>query len=93
MGGLLMHYRWTSLTAFTNWHNAICAELGIPHPNHNAATGEIDENAQWTTAYTEPIIVSDDDVRAVVEDHVAPLVAGLGEPSEPPPTPEDLFNV
>jgi len=89
----LMYYRWSSLAAFTDWHNAICAELGIPHPNRNAATGEIDPDAQWTTAYTEPIIVSDDDVRAVVEDHVATLVAGLGEPSEPPPTPEDLFNV
>jgi hypothetical protein len=88
-----MYYRWTSLTAFTDWHNAICAELGIPHPNRNAATGEIDENAQWTTAYTEPIIVSDDDVRAVVEDHVAKLVAGLGEASEPPPTPEADANV
>jgi len=83
-----MYYRWTSLAAFIDWHNAICAELGIPHPNRNAATGEIDEQAQWTTAYTEPIIVADNDVRAVVEDHVAGLVAGLGEPSEPSEPPE-----
>ena len=92
MERVLMYYRWTSLAAFTNWHNSICAELGIPHPNRNAATGEIDPDAQWTTAYTEPIIVSDDDVRAVVEDHVAGLVAGLGEPSEPP-EPDEAANV
>jgi hypothetical protein len=83
-----MWHHWPNLAAFTEWHTAVCQALGIPHPNRNAATGEIDESAQWTTAYTEPVIVADDDVRAVVEEHVAGLVPGVGEPCDPPPTPE-----
>lgn len=86
-----MFYSWLSLDLFNAWHDAAKTALGIPHPGRNAATGEIDENAQWTTAYTEPTVVADDDVRAYVEDTVAVLVPdGLGAPSEPPPTP-DLF--
>jgi hypothetical protein len=84
-----MHYRWPSLAAFDAWHDAACAALGIPHPGRNAATGEVDPDAQWTTAYTEPTVVTDDDVRAVVEDDVAQLVPeGLGVPSDPPPSPQ-----
>ena len=86
-----MWRQWLDLPAFTAWHDAACAALGIPHPNRNAASGEIDEQAQWTTAYTEPITVSDGDVRAVVEDHVSALVPyGLGVPCDPPPVPDDV---
>ena len=86
-----MWHQWPDLAAFTAWHDAACVALGIPHPNRNAASGEIDEQAQWTTAYTEPTVVSDGDVRAVVEDHVAALVPhGLGVPCDPPPVPDDL---
>ena len=82
-------YRWPSVAEFTTWHDAACAALGIPHPNRNAATGEIDPDAQWTTAYTEPTVVAADDVRAFVDDDVAALVPdGLGAPSAPPPAPE-----
>jgi hypothetical protein len=80
-----MFYSWLSIDSFNTWHDDACVALGIPHPNHNAATGEIDENAQWTTAYTDPIEVSDNDIRAYVESNVAELVPnGLGTPSEPP---------
>lgn len=80
-----MFYFWLSLDAFNSWHADACSSLGIPHPNRNAATGEIDPDAQWTTAYTEPVIVADDDIRAFVEPAVAELVPdGLGIPSEPP---------
>jgi hypothetical protein len=89
MGESVNWYSWTSLDAFDNWHASACSALGIPHPNHNAATGEIDESAQWTTAYTEPTVVAEDDVRAYVEQSVAELVPdGLGSPSEPPPAPD-----
>jgi hypothetical protein len=90
-----MWYRWTDLTAFTVWHTAACAALGIPHAGNNAATGDLDVNAQWTTAYTEAVVVDADDVRAVVERQVAELVpTGLGEPSDPPPAPDPLqYNV
>lgn len=85
-----MFYTWLSLDLFNVWHDAAKVALGIPHPNHNAANGEIDEDAQWTTAYTEPTLVADDDVRAYVEDNVASLVPdGLGIPSEPPPSPSE----
>jgi hypothetical protein len=87
--GRLMFYSWASLVAFNSWHADACTALGIPHPNHNAATGDIDENAQWTTAYTEAIVVAEDDVRAYVEQSVADLVPdGLGTPSEFPPAPD-----
>jgi hypothetical protein len=90
-----MWYRWSDLTAFDAWHTAACAELGIPHAGNNAATGELDIDAQWTTAYTEAVVVAVNDVRAVVEPQVAELVpTGLGEPSDPPPEPDPLqYNV
>jgi hypothetical protein len=82
-------HHWPTLQAFNVWHTAACTALGIPHPGHNAATGQLDEAAQWTTAYTEPVVVAADDVRAVVEDDVAALVPDrLGVPCDPPPAPE-----
>ena len=84
-----MWYRWTDLTTFDAWHTGACAALGIPHAGNNAATGELDPDAQWTTAYTEPVVVAADDVRAVVDPQVAELVpTGLGVPCDPPPAPE-----
>jgi hypothetical protein len=89
MGDYLMFYSWLSIVAFNSWHADACVALGIPYPGHNAASGDITEQAQWTTAYTEPVVVADDDVRAYVEDTVAILVPdGLGTPSEPPPAPD-----
>lgn len=86
-----MFYSWSSLDLFNAWHADAMLALGIPHPNRNAATGEIDPEAQWTTAYTEAIVVAEDDVRAYVETYVAELVPeGLGVPSEPPPSPDDV---
>jgi hypothetical protein len=90
MGGVLMWRQWADLASFTVWHTAACAALGIPHPGNNAATGDLDEAAQWTTAYTDPVVVTADDVRAVVEPDVAELVLdGLGVPCDPPPAPDD----
>jgi hypothetical protein len=84
-----MWFCWKSPQSFDIWHDAVCLALGIPHPNRNVATDEIDESAQWTTAYTEAIVVAEDDVRAYVEVHVAELVSdGLGVPSGPPPPPK-----
>jgi hypothetical protein len=83
-----MWYRWTDLTTFDSWHTAACAALDIPHAGSNAATGVLDTDAQWTTAYTDPVVVAADDVRAVVEPLVAEVVpTGLGEPSDSPPAP------
>jgi hypothetical protein len=82
-----MHYRWISQAAFDAWHLTVCDALGIPHPNFNAATGELDPDAQWTTAYTDVIEVATDDWRAYVEDDIAAQFPdGLGTPSDPPPS-------
>lgn len=82
----MMFYSWPSLEAFDYWHQAVKTALGIPYPGRNDATGEIDNNAQWTTAYTVPIVVADDDVRAYVEDNVVLMVPGeIGTPCERPP--------
>jgi hypothetical protein len=84
-----MWHQWPDLEAFHAWHADICVALGIPHAGYNAATGELDETAQWTTAYTDPVTVAADDVRAVVKPDVAELVpVGLGSPCDPPPTPD-----
>lgn len=84
-----MFYSWLSPDLFNAWHDSAKQALGIPHAGRNAATGEIDENAQWTTEYTNASVVADDDVRAYVEDTVASMVPdGLGTPSEPPPSPD-----
>lgn len=86
LDGPLMWYSWSSYADFTAWHDATCAALGIPHPNRNAATGEIDYGAQWTTAYTEVTEVVADDWRAFVEDDIAAQFPNdLGTPSQPPP--------
>jgi hypothetical protein len=88
--GSVMWYRWPTLTAFNVWHDAICSDLHIPHPGRNAATGEIDPDAQWTTAYTTVTEVADDDWRAWSDDDVAALHPELlGTPSEPPPSPDN----
>ena len=42
--------------AFVAFHDAACADNAIPHPGRNGATGEVDPDAQWTTAYTDPVI-------------------------------------
>ena len=82
-----MFYLWTSHTDFTAWHDTVCTGLDIPHPNRNSATGEIDDDAQWTTAYTEAVEVAVDDWRAFVEDDIATQFPdGIGTPSDPPPS-------
>ena len=80
-----MYYSWFSVDVFEIWHDSAKQALGIPHPNCNGATGQIDKDAQWTTAYTEAVVVTENDVRAYVEDRIAKLVPeDLGVPSEPP---------
>jgi hypothetical protein len=82
-------YAWPSLAAFDTWHALAMADQHIPHPGRNTSTGEVDPDAQWTTAYTEPTIVAVDDVRARVEWFIAEkLPDGMGALSEAPPSPD-----
>lgn len=79
-------YSWKSLSDFNLWHSQVCVGLGIPHPNRNNATGEIDPDAQWTTDYTVPVEIEPTDWRAMVGDDIATLYFNrLGTPSDPPP--------
>jgi hypothetical protein len=41
--------------AFHTYHDAACADHGIPYPGRNSETGEIMVDAQWTTAWISPI--------------------------------------
>lgn len=83
-----MWFQWLSLEGFNSWHDVVKEALGIPYPGRNSATGEIDETAQWTTSYTEPVIVSDDDVRAFVETNIVEMFSdGLGVASQEPEPP------
>jgi hypothetical protein len=82
-------YSWPDLPSFDAWHAAACTAVGIPHPGYNEATGEVDPDAQWTTAYTAVVEVAADDWRAIVEPAVAALIPdGLGVPCDPPPAPD-----
>lgn len=83
-------YKWNSLQSFNVWHNYVKDQLGIPHPNYNLQTGELQVlDAYWTLEYTDPVIVADDDVRAIVEEEGKAFKEGLGEPCDSPPKPSD----
>jgi hypothetical protein len=42
---------------FDAWHVSKCGDEGIPRPGKNANSGEYDVDAQWTTAWVEPVYV------------------------------------
>jgi hypothetical protein len=76
-----MHYSWESEEAFDLWHNEVMSSLGIPHPNKNSETGELDQDATWTTAYTNLNISEDNVLYAKVEDEIAQQFSeNLGTP-------------
>jgi len=54
-----------SIVAFNDWHDRIKVELGIPSSAVDAAGNQV--AGQETTAYTQPHIVSESDIRADVE--------------------------
>jgi hypothetical protein len=78
-----MWYRWKSLEEFNAWHEAAKSALGIPRPGKGLASGRERPTRQWTTIYTEPYVVSESDIRAVVEADALD-VPGLGEPCDSP---------
>jgi hypothetical protein len=43
-------------TDFLAFHDAACADHGIPRPGENVATDALDMDAQWTTAYVDPVL-------------------------------------
>jgi len=84
-------YTWPTKTMFDQWHSVVIEGLGLPRVGHNAATGELEPDAAWTTRYTLVVKVAKNDWRAPVETTIANLFSdGLGEPSTPPPQPEEF---
>ena len=62
-------YKFDSLNDFDAWHQNIKEELGYPKISVDINGDEI-ADATVTDSYTQPFIVSDNDVRAIVElDH------------------------
>jgi hypothetical protein len=55
VGDAVTWVAFTDAAAFAAFHDAACADHGIPHPGRNAATGDVDPAAQWTTAYVDPV--------------------------------------
>jgi hypothetical protein len=78
-------YTWPSIESFDAWHDQLCELLDLPWPSR-----DIDGNvvgAPYITAYTNPVVVSQNDVRAVVDDRYA---SELVPSSPPPPSPQEL---
>lgn len=85
----MIWYKWLSEEDFNNWHEKVIKGLSLPKYGVNQKTGEIDENTQQTTSYTELVFVYKNDYRAMVEEHIANQYnKGLGVLSETPP-----FNI
>ena len=80
-------YEWNSLEDFETWHEPLCVELGYPILSVNQLTGEIDENAQPTVAYTSVMEV-DGKWIGLVEDKYA---EGLTQIEYTPPLPEQFM--
>lgn len=60
-------YKWDSIESFNTWHEVVKTELGLPQPSV-AADGTEVVGGIITNNYTIPVIVAEDDIRAIVED-------------------------
>lgn len=59
--------KFESLEAFNSWHDEIKTLLGLPKISTDAEGNPAPE-ATITTDYVLPIVVSDDDVRALIDE-------------------------
>ena len=58
-------YKWNSIEAFNDWHNAIKSELGLPKKSMNSDS-QVIENGVITDSYTIAHEIAENDVRAFV---------------------------
>jgi len=70
MGHGMKWYKWDNLDSFNLWHDAVNSALGFPRFGENAATGEIDTEAQATDNYTQAVIETNG-VYALVDNAIA----------------------
>ena len=87
MGALMRWYKFDSIQNFHTWHENLKNELGYPLPPLDQ-NGIVVEGVM-TTDYTRPIIVSDTDIRALVEEQYANNL----QPCDPPIFPELTYTV
>ena len=73
MGDCMIWVKFNSLDAFNVWHETIKFQLGLPKISTDYLGNEVPDKT-ITTDYAKTIIVSDDDVRAFIEeDHAEGL--------------------
>lgn len=80
-------YEWTTEEEFNLWHDAIRARLNYPLASYNQATGELDESAPLTTAYTSVKLVEGKYIGRVEESEAE----GLTATDLRPPLPAELL--
>jgi hypothetical protein len=55
VGDAVTWVAFTDQAAFHTYHDAVCAQHGIPHPGRDEDTGALDVFAQWTVAWVAPV--------------------------------------
>jgi hypothetical protein len=70
-----MWYEFNSEAEFNSWHDALCQTLGYPLTAINQATGELDEAAEKTTAYTQAFTVQDKWIAFIDTEYATNLTA------------------
>lgn len=79
-------YEWITQEAFDTWHDAIRVRLNYPLDGYIQATGEFDESAPLTTAYTSVKLVEGKYIGRVEELEAE----GLTPTDLRPPLPDEL---
>lgn len=59
-------YKFDNIESFNEWHEQFKQTHGYPIPSKDS-TGKI-IGSPYTTDYTEPVVVSGNDIRAFIED-------------------------
>jgi hypothetical protein len=63
----MLWVKWDSLENFNNWHDIIKNALSLPKPSVDE-NGHVIEGSVIVTDYVQPTIVSENDVRALIDD-------------------------
>jgi hypothetical protein len=66
----MLWVKWNSIETFNAWHSDVKAKLGLPKESVDAEGNTI-ENSLIITDYVMPIIVADNDIRALIDDGYA----------------------
>ena len=75
-------YKWDSVSSFNLWHDEIKTQLGLPKQSVDSS-GEIVTEGITTDSYTLHFVISESDIRAMVElEHAE----GLTESENPFPS-------